>query len=164
MTEAERHSGHLSRPWPSSAPNGSDVPRVPPAPLLLQGQDYFFRSPDNALDFQERMHQAGMVADDEGDPTPCVLVLARAADMEMNELSLALAEHNIRMLRIDADRCLDLALTVYTDAPLIEFGRWLLRPVARRASRRTRRTSRVQPVSPTEPARVWPAWPPACCS
>ncbi|MGW5643466.1 hypothetical protein, partial [Saccharopolyspora sp. NPDC003762] len=26
-----------------------------PTPMLLQGQDYFFRSPDTPLDFQERM-------------------------------------------------------------------------------------------------------------
>jgi len=100
-----------------------------PGPLLLQGQDYFFRSSDTSLDFQERVHRADLVDDGDGDPTPCVLVLARAADMEMNELSLALAERGIRMVRIDADRCLDVALTVYTETPLIEFERWLLRPV-----------------------------------
>ncbi|MBQ6643616.1 MAG: hypothetical protein IJH84_21625 [Saccharopolyspora sp.] len=100
-----------------------------PGPLLLQGQDYFFRSDDASLDFQERMHRADLVDEGDGDPTPCVLVLARAADMEMNELSLALAERDIRMVRIDADRCLEVALTVYTDNPLIEFERWLLRPI-----------------------------------
>ncbi|WP_263251011.1 ATP-grasp domain-containing protein [Saccharopolyspora rosea] len=104
-------------------------PSLRPTPVLLQGQDYFFRSPNTALDFQERVYQADLVAEGPGDPVPCVLVMARAADMEMNELSLALAEHDIRMVRIDADRCLDLALTVYTDTPLLEFGRWLLRPV-----------------------------------
>ncbi|MEV0701158.1 hypothetical protein AB0I53_25070 [Saccharopolyspora sp. NPDC050389] len=104
-------------------------PFLRPTPMLLQGQDYFFRSPDTPLDFQERMFGADLVVDEPGDPVPCVLVLARAADMEMNELSLALAEHDIRMVRIDADRCLDLALTIYTDTPLIEFQRWLLRPV-----------------------------------
>ena len=39
--------------------------------------------------------------------------------MEMNELSIALAERGIRLARIDVDRCLDLALTIYTDTPLI---------------------------------------------
>jgi hypothetical protein len=96
---------------------------------LLQGQDYFYRAPDGCLDFQERAHQLDLVDEGDGNPVPCVLVLARAADMEMNELSLALAERGIRMVRIDADRCLDLALTIYTDAPLIEFDRWLLRPL-----------------------------------
>ncbi|WP_246842814.1 RimK family alpha-L-glutamate ligase [Allokutzneria sp. NRRL B-24872] len=99
-----------------------------PAPLLLQGQDYYYRSPNTCLDFQERVHEMGLV-DDDGDPVPCVLVLARAADMEMNELSLALAERGIRMARVDADRCLNLALTVYTDAPLIELDQRLLRPM-----------------------------------
>lgn len=111
-------------------PSPSQVPAPSrPTPLLLQGQEYFFRSPHTSLDFQERMHRAGMVSDTDGDPVACVFVLARAADMEMDELSLALAEHNIRMVRIDADRCLDTALTIYTDVPLVEYERWLLRPV-----------------------------------
>ncbi|MCP2258977.1 hypothetical protein LX15_002676 [Streptoalloteichus tenebrarius] len=100
-----------------------------PAPLLLQGQDYFFRAPATCLDFQERVHGGDLVGDPGGEPVPCVLVLARAADMEMNELSLALAEHGVRMARIDVDRCLDLALTVHVDTPIIELDRWLLRPV-----------------------------------
>ncbi|WP_245847963.1 ATP-grasp domain-containing protein [Lentzea kentuckyensis] len=70
-----------------------------------------------------------MVDEGDGNPQPCVLVLARAADMEMNELSIALAERGIRMARIDADRCVDLPLSVYTDQPLIELDRWLLRPL-----------------------------------
>jgi hypothetical protein len=109
--------------------------RVPGAPseaarpLLLQGQDYLFRSPPKCLDFQEQIHRLGMVDEGDGNPQPCVLVLARAADMEMNELSIALAERGIRMARIDADRCVDLPLTVYTDQPLVELDRWLLRPL-----------------------------------
>ncbi|KAA2263283.1 hypothetical protein F0L68_10660 [Solihabitans fulvus] len=97
--------------------------------MLLQGQDYHFRSPANCLDFQEQVHRLGMVDEGDGSPIPCVLVLARAADMEMNELSIALAERGIRMARIDVDRCVDLALTIYTDTPLIELDRWLLRPI-----------------------------------
>ncbi|MFC7341910.1 ATP-grasp domain-containing protein [Saccharopolyspora griseoalba] len=98
-------------------------------PVLLQGQDYFVRAPSTPLDFQERMYRAGMVDERPGEPAPCVLVLSRAADVEMNGLSVALAESDVRMMRIDADRCLDLPLTIYTDTPLIEFERWLLRPV-----------------------------------
>ena len=100
-----------------------------PSPLLLQGQDYLFRSTTHCLDFQEQIHKLGLVDDGDGSPQPCVLVLARSADMEMNELSIALAEHGIRMVRIDVDRCLDVALTVYTDSPFVEFDRWLLRPL-----------------------------------
>jgi hypothetical protein len=98
-------------------------------PLLLQGQDYVFRAPIAALDFQERVHRLDLVDDGNGDPEPCVLVLARSADMEMNELSIALAERGVRMARIDIDRCLDLSLTVYPDAPLVELDRWVLRPL-----------------------------------
>ncbi|GAA2812456.1 hypothetical protein [Saccharopolyspora taberi] len=127
MSDAEGRPSDLAHPFGPAA--ASSARGVRPTPLLLQGQDYFFRSPDTALDFQDRMYRADLVAETPGDPAPCVLVLARAADMEMNELSLALAEHDIRMVRIDADRCLDLGLTVYTDAPLLEFQRWLLRPV-----------------------------------
>jgi hypothetical protein len=97
--------------------------------LLLQGQEYVFRAPIAALDFQERVHRLDLVDSGDGEPEPCVLVLARSADMEMNELSIALAERGVRMVRIDIDRCLDLSLTVYLDAPLIEFGRWMLRPL-----------------------------------
>ncbi|GAA3855746.1 hypothetical protein GCM10022243_21370 [Saccharothrix violaceirubra] len=109
-------------------PTGTPRP-AKPTPLLLQGQDYLFRSPPKALDFQEQVHRLGMVEQGDGSPVPCVLVLARSADMEMNELSIALAERGVRMVRVDADRCLDLALTVYTDTPLLELDRWLLRPL-----------------------------------
>jgi hypothetical protein len=98
-------------------------------PLLLQGQDYVFHAPIAALDFQERVHRLDLVDAGDGDPEPCVLVLARSADMEMNELSIALAEHGVRMARIDVDRCIGLSLSVYTDAPLIELDRWMFRPM-----------------------------------
>ncbi|HEX4700712.1 MAG TPA: hypothetical protein VH352_01160 [Pseudonocardiaceae bacterium] len=75
------------------------------------------------------MHRLDLVDDGNGDPEPCVLVLARSADMEMNELSIALAERGVRMARIDIDRCLDLSLTVYPEAPLVELDRWVLRPL-----------------------------------
>ena len=99
-------------------------------PLLLRDQEYVFRAPALALDFQERIHRLELVDDNaSGEPDPCVLVLARSADMEMNELSIALAERGVRMARIDVDRCVDVSLTVYPDAPLIELDRWMLRPL-----------------------------------
>jgi hypothetical protein len=99
-------------------------------PLLLRDQEYVFRAPILALDFQERIHRLDLVEDNTtGEPEPCVLVLARSADMEMNELSLALAERGVRMARLDVDRCLELPFTVYADSPLIELDRWLLRPL-----------------------------------
>ncbi|HWC82561.1 MAG TPA: hypothetical protein VG756_21630 [Pseudonocardiaceae bacterium] len=89
-----------------------------------------FRAPALALDFQEQVHRLELVEDNvDGEPEPCVLVLARSADMEMNELSIALAEHGVRMARVDVDRCLDLPLTIYSDAPLVELDRWILRPL-----------------------------------
>src|SRR5438105_2291217 len=112
------------------SPAGSPVSRTtPPTPMLLQGQEYFYRATDDCLDMQEWVHRLGMVTDGDGDPEPCVLVLARAADMEMNELSEALAARDIRMVRVDADRCLDVALTIYPEAPLVELDQWLLRPL-----------------------------------
>jgi hypothetical protein len=98
-------------------------------PLLLQGQDYVLRLSVAARDFQEQIHKLDLVDEGDGNPEPCVLVLARSADMEMNELSIALAERGVRMARLDVDRCLDLSLTIYPDAPLIELGRWMLRPL-----------------------------------
>jgi hypothetical protein len=97
--------------------------------LLLQGQEYVLRASPAGLDFQERIHELDLVDDLGGDPQPCVLVLARSADMEMNELSIALAERGVRMARVDVDRCDQIALTVYPDAPLVELGRWMLRPL-----------------------------------
>ena len=75
------------------------------------------------------MHRLDLVDPGNGEPEPCVLVLARSSDMEMNELSIALAERGVRMARIDIDRCLDVSLTVYPDAPLVELDRWILRPL-----------------------------------
>jgi hypothetical protein len=98
-------------------------------PLLLRDQEYVFRAPVAALDFQEQVHRLDLVDAGTGEPEPCVLVLARSSDMEMNELSIALAERGVRMARLDVDRCLDLPLTIYPDAPLIELDRWVLRPL-----------------------------------
>lgn len=128
MTEAGERRG-VAHSFGSGKPSPAFSWGVRPTPMLLQGQDYFFRSANANLDFQDRMYRANLVAETEDDPVPCVLVLARAGDMEMNELSVALADHDIRMVRIDADRCPDSSMTVFTDAPLIEFDRWLVRPV-----------------------------------
>ncbi|AOS61597.1 ATP-grasp domain-containing protein [Actinoalloteichus hymeniacidonis] len=131
MADAEREQALLPLSSAATADQISIQPMSTPlaTPLLLQGQEYHYRAPNACLDFQERMYRAGLVEPDDGNPVPCVLVLARAADMEMNELSLTLAEHDIRMVRIDADRSLDLALTIYPEAPLLELDQWLLRPL-----------------------------------
>jgi hypothetical protein len=99
-------------------------------PLLLQGQEYVLRAQiGTPLDFQERVHELDLVDPGDGNPEPCVLVLARSTDMECNELSIALAERGVRMARLDVDRSLDVSLTVYPDQPLVELNRWVLRPV-----------------------------------
>jgi hypothetical protein len=121
--------GRDTAPADSSARTVTAQPTDRSTPLLLQGQEYVFRAPIAALDFQEQVHRLGLVDDGNGEPQPCVLVLARSADMEMNELSIALAERGVRMARIDVDRCLDVSLTVYPDAPLVELDRWMLRPL-----------------------------------
>ncbi|ACU34653.1 hypothetical protein [Actinosynnema mirum] len=114
---------------PAQRPAATRTLPLRPTPLLMQGQEYLFRTQPKCLDFQEQAHRLGVVDEGDGSPVPCVLVLARSADMEMNELSIALAERGIRMVRIDADRCTDLPLTVYTDTPLLELDRWLVRPL-----------------------------------
>lgn len=114
---------------PDEARTVTAQPVTRATPLLLQGQEYVFRAAAADLDFQERVHRLDLVDAGDGEPEPCVLVLARSADMEMNELSIALAERGVRMARIDVDRCLDRSLTVYPDAPLVELDRWLLRPM-----------------------------------
>jgi hypothetical protein len=119
-------------PEPESGPGvARTVPARPtgPTPMLLQGQDYVLRTDAAPLDFQERVHALDLVDEGDGTPEPCVLVLARSTDMECNELSIALAERGVRMARLDVDRCLDLSLTVYADRPLIELGRFVLRPL-----------------------------------
>ncbi|HKN99910.1 MAG TPA: hypothetical protein VJX10_22515 [Pseudonocardiaceae bacterium] len=96
-------------------------------PLLLQGQGYAIRAPATTAAPAPAGHDP---ADDgDGEPRPCVLVLARSTDVEMTELSAALAVRGVRVARIDADRCLDLSLTVYPDAPLVELDNAMLRPV-----------------------------------
>ncbi|HEX3647737.1 MAG TPA: hypothetical protein VHV49_04875, partial [Pseudonocardiaceae bacterium] len=72
----------------------------------------------------------GLLDDADSDGArPCVLVLARSTDVELTELSAVLAQRGVRVARIDADRCLDLSLTVYPDAPLVELDTAMLRPV-----------------------------------
>ncbi|HEX5115891.1 MAG TPA: hypothetical protein VFW65_11900 [Pseudonocardiaceae bacterium] len=95
-------------------------------PLLLQGQGYAFRAPVTTIDVPTQVNPG--LADD-GSPQPCVLVLARSTDVEVTELTTTLAQRGVRVVRIDADRCLDVSLTVYPDAPLVELDHAMLRPL-----------------------------------
>ncbi|MDN3358571.1 hypothetical protein [Actinomadura sp. DC4] len=68
------------------------------------------------LDFQQRMFEFGVrpVAAD-APAVPCVMVLSRAADREMDALSLELASRGVRLVRIDSDRNADVSLCVTDD-------------------------------------------------
>jgi len=62
-----------------------------------------------SLDFQTRLGRPPV--GDPGGPAPGVLVLTRAADREVDELSLRLAMRGVPMLRLDSDRSAGLELT-----------------------------------------------------
>ena len=62
-----------------------------------------------SLDFQTRLGRPPV--GDPGGPAPGVLVLTRAADREVDELSLRLAVRGVPMLRLDSDRSAGLELT-----------------------------------------------------
>ncbi|NGP07186.1 hypothetical protein G6038_17205 [Rhodococcus sp. 14C212] len=71
-------------------------------PLLLRSHPHLTTASAESRDFQARVgHPTGT------DPAPCVLVLTRAADREIDELSLWLAARGITLLRLDSDRCAD---------------------------------------------------------
>jgi hypothetical protein len=74
-------------------------------PLLMRMNSYSCALSDRTLDFQQRMFDFGVrpVASD-APAVPCVLVLSRAADREMDALSLRLAADGVRLVRIDSDR------------------------------------------------------------
>jgi len=62
-----------------------------------------------SLDFQTRLGRPPV--GNPGGPAPGVLVLTRAADREVDELSLRLAVRGVPMLRLDSDRSAGLELT-----------------------------------------------------
>ncbi|WP_330758077.1 hypothetical protein [Rhodococcus sp. M8-33] len=71
-------------------------------PLLLRSHPHLTTASAESRDFQARVgHPAAT------DPAPCVLVLTRAADREIDELSLWLAARGIALVRLDSDRCAD---------------------------------------------------------
>src|SRR4051794_30426507 len=71
-------------------------------PLLLTGPLHTTTLDPESLDFQVRVGRPGLPATN--GPVPCVLVLTRAADREIDELSVALAASGIAMVRLDSDR------------------------------------------------------------
>ncbi|TQC43048.1 hypothetical protein EEB14_45300 [Rhodococcus sp. WS4] len=73
-------------------------------PLLLRTAPRYFTAPATSLDIQSRI---GRPDGSPADANPCVVVLTRAVDREMDELSLWLAAHGTATVRIDTDRCSD---------------------------------------------------------
>jgi hypothetical protein len=91
--------------------------------LLLGEQSHVEKLSSQCLDFQERMVEFGVRREALGDdPVPAVLLMTRAADAEMDELSLLLAERGVRVARLDSDRCADVRLTMAGDGVRMELG------------------------------------------
>lgn len=78
-------------------------------PLLFGAPGRARRASTQSLDFQGRLGRPP--AGDPHGPVPGVLVLTRAADREVDELSLRLAVRGVPMLRLDSDRAAGLDLT-----------------------------------------------------
>lgn len=72
-------------------------------PFLLRSEPHLEDIPSPALDFQVRVGRPAGTS--RSGATSCVLVLTRAHDREMDELSLRLAAEGIPVVRIDSDRC-----------------------------------------------------------
>jgi hypothetical protein len=99
------------------------------SPLLLRKSSYSRTLPTQVLDFQLRMFEFGVPrVPEESPPVPCVLVLTRAADREIDDLSLTLAADDIRLARIDSDHAADLALTAADGAEHFHLAGEPLRP------------------------------------
>jgi hypothetical protein len=77
-------------------------------PLLLRAEPHLETIPSSSLDFQSLVGRPTAIP---GTDQPCVLVLTRADDPEIDELSLFLAAQGIPVVRIDSDRYRDQALS-----------------------------------------------------
>jgi Glutathione synthase/Ribosomal protein S6 modification enzyme (glutaminyl transferase) len=91
-------------------------PLAPTPPLLLRGPRFRTRSPRRSCDFQQRV---GRPETDHGDgPTPCVVLLTRAADREADALSVHLAAAGVPLVRFDCDRAPGTGVTYELGAAL----------------------------------------------
>lgn len=88
-----------------------------PIPLLIGLQTHVSTATAQSMDFQSRV---GFPIQD-GTVSECLVVFTRAADGEMDELSLRMAANGISMVRIDSDRCLSADLSWH---PLENKLRW----------------------------------------
>jgi hypothetical protein len=71
-------------------------------PVLLRDQTFTTMSAPMSRDFQVRVGRP--TAGEPGQPSPCVLILSRAADRDADELSLRLAAADVPVVRVDSDR------------------------------------------------------------
>jgi MFS family permease len=79
-----------------------DPPAGPKLPLLLRGPLHHAEQSPRSMDFQARV---GRPSDgDRRGPQPCVLVMTRTADREIDDLSLRLAAASIPLVRMDSDQ------------------------------------------------------------
>ncbi len=102
-------------------------------PLLLREPVFESVAPADSRDFQVRLGwpESGDVGAGENadNPTPCVLVVTRAVDQEIDELSVWLAAQGIALLRLDSDRCASTEFIWRPDNNTVCIsGRWF-RPV-----------------------------------
>ena len=100
---------------------------APPLPLLLRGPLHESAQPPVCRDFQARVGRPAVGA--RGGPQPCVLVMTRTADREIDDLSLRLAAAGIPLLRLDSDRVGSQALLWDPAECLLISGEGLFRPV-----------------------------------
>ena len=103
-------------------------PTPKPVPFLLSGDEkYRTTLPPESIDFQVRVGYPE--TPDRPTPSPCVLVLTRTEDREIDELSVWLASINIPMLRLDSDRSPALPLVWDPIEGTVALGETAFRPV-----------------------------------
>lgn len=78
-------------------------------PLLLRAASQAVTLTPRSLDVQVRVGRPVQPSGADG-AVPCVLVLTRTADREIDDLSLRLTAEGVVLLRLDSDRCAGLAL------------------------------------------------------
>jgi len=78
------------------------APPMTAAPLLLRAPLAETDLAPRCLDFQVRVGRPALIGADGA--APCVVVLTRTADREIDQLSLRLAARGIPLLRLDSDR------------------------------------------------------------
>lgn len=100
--------------------------RTPGAPLLLRAPLAETELAARSRDFQVRLGRPAVSGRDGA--IPCVVVLTRTADGEVDELSLRLAARGIPLLRFDIDRCASEPLSYDLERDVLVTGGGEFRP------------------------------------